>query len=670
MKAYGHINDDRYDVIVVGGGHAGIEASLAAARRGYHALLVTLDIGEIGRMPCNPAIGGLGKSHLVREIDVLGGEMALAIDTTGIQFRILNRKKGPAVRSPRAQADKAAYQKYMERTILTTERLEVREDEVTGLMVQADRGGNHRVTGVRTAEGLEIPGHSVILSSGTFLRGLMHVGECKTVGGREGAASVEGLSGELSSLGFRLQRLKTGTPPRLRRSTINFEALVAQDGDEDPQPFSFRTHSFRPHQMRCYLTSTNERTHGIIRQNLDRSPLYGGIIEGKGPRYCPSIEDKVVRFAGKSRHLIFLEPEGWDSPEVYVNGLSTSLPADVQEELVHSVPGLEEAELIRYGYAVEYDSVPSYQVKRTLESKLIDMLFLAGQVLGTSGYEEAAAQGLVAGINAVQKLNDKPPFILKRSEAYIGVLIDDLVTKQIDEPYRMFTSRAEHRLDLRCDNAESRLYRHADELSLMSAADIELLGQRVRFVDKARQELDAFQLHVPGGFERLTATELLRRPEMNMNTIFSLCPEGGALFRVLDRVFGGALADCTDGHLARAVLTQIENDVKYEGYIVKQNRWIRSQQHLDLLEIPQDLDFRAIMALSYESREKLARMQPATVGQAGRIDGVRAGDLAVLTVIIKKMREKRSTPFYNNPLADLAGASERNESPIVRRGFD
>jgi len=663
MKASGHINTNRYDIIVIGGGHAGIEASLAAARRGCHTLLITLDIGEIGRMPCNPAIGGVGKGHLVREIDVLGGEMARAIDATGIQFRILNRKKGPAVRSPRAQADKATYQKYMERAILATEGLEVREDEVTGLMVQTERDGNRRVAGVRTADGLAILGRSVILSSGTFLRGLMHVGERQTLGGREGAASVEGLSGELSALGFQLQRLKTGTPPRLARETINYEVLEPQDGDEDPQPFSFRTHSFRPRQLRCYLTSTNERTHSIIQRNLDRSPLFGGIIEGQGPRYCPSIEDKVVRFAGKSRHLIFLEPEGWDNPEVYVNGLSTSLPADVQEEIVHTVLGLEEAELVRYGYAVEYDSVPSYQVKQTLESKLIDMLFLAGQVLGTSGYEEAAAQGLVAGVNATQKLKDKPPFILKRSEAYIGVLVDDLVTKQINEPYRIFTSRAEHRLDLRCDNAESRLYRHAEMLNMLSADDLDLLAQRVRFVDTVRGELDTFQLWDPGGVQRLTATELLRRPEVNMKTIFSTSPEGRELFCVLDQVFGGALTDNNDGHLARAVLAQIENDVKYEGYIAKQNRWIRSQHHLDLLEIPQGMDFHAIAALSHESREKLARMQPSTVGQASRIDGVRAGDLAILTVLLKRMKEEQRMQAKNIPHTEDSGLSNRSASP-------
>ncbi len=634
-----------YDVAVVGGGHAGIEACLAAARLGCRVLLVTHKLAEIGRMPCNPAIGGLGKGHLVRELDVLGGQMGLAIDAAGIQFRLLNRSKGPAVRSPRAQADKASYQRYMIETVLGQETLTVKEGEVTGLLTESREKGGKRIIGVRCSDGNKYECRRAVLSSGTFLRGLMHLGEKKITGGREGAASAEGLSGDLARLGFELRRLKTGTSPRLARGSIDFSALEAQAGDEHPRPFSFRTGEFHPHQLMCHLAYTNKRTHRQIEESLHRSPLYAGIIEGTGPRYCPSIEDKVVRFADKGRHLLFLEPEGRDSEEIYVNGLSTSLPADVQEKIVHSVRGLEEAELVRYGYAVEYDSIPSCQVMHTLESGMVDGLFLAGQILGTSGYEEAAAQGFVAGLNAVFSLRNQPPFISGRSESYIGVLIDDIVTKEISEPYRMFTSRAEFRLSLRCDNVETRLLGQAERLGVLRPEELSLLRRRARGAEKVRNRLHGFRVTVPGEIDRPPAGELLRRPEVDLESLFRDCPEGESLREALQGELDGrepeSGGECA-ARFAGDVFSQAETDIKYAGYIAKQERILASQKHLDNLEVPEDIDYAGIEALSFESREKLARIRPVTLGQASRIDGVRAGDLAVLTVYLKKLRAQGS----------------------------
>ncbi|MGD9548166.1 MAG: tRNA uridine-5-carboxymethylaminomethyl(34) synthesis enzyme MnmG [Candidatus Krumholzibacteriia bacterium] len=619
-----------FDIVVIGGGHAGIEAALAAARLGAACALVTHALDEIGRMPCNPAIGGLGKGHLVREIDVLGGEMGLAIDETGIQFRVLNRKKGPAVQSPRAQADKHAYQRRMMQAVMDQPGLTVYAADAAGMT--AIRGA---VSEVLLADGRTLGCRRAVLCSGTFLRGLMHVGDRKTAGGREGAASSEGLSGGLTALGLQLKRLKTGTPPRLHRDGIDYSRLEAQAGDDPPQPFSFRTAALVVDQVKCHLAYTTEETHRIIASGLDRSPLFGGVIEGRGPRYCPSIEDKVVRFADKDRHLLFLEPEGLDTEEIYVNGLSTSLPADIQEAVVRSVPGLERARILRYGYAVEYDSVPSWQVHPSLETKPVAGLYLAGQILGTSGYEEAAAQGLVAGINAVRSLDGRPPLELGRDQAYVGVLVDDLVTKEIDEPYRMFTSRAEHRLHLRCDNTEARLGDLAREVGLLPAHALDLLDARKAMIAAVEKLLRGTSVFVKDRGLRVMAADFLRFPEGSWAGLRADTQVVDEFWNMVD-LETNKLSAMGAGHLVQGALAQVENDIKYDGYIAKHNKLLRHREHLDHLELPLDLNYRDMTALSYEAREKLDRIRPTTLGQAGRIDGVRAGDLAVLTVYMKK----------------------------------
>jgi len=626
------VNKHEFDIIVVGGGHAGIEAALAAARMGARTALVTHDVREIGRMPCNPAIGGLGKGHLVREIDVLGGEMGVAIDQSGIQFRLLNTKKGPAVRSPRAQADKFAYQRLMMETVLGQDNLEVVADDAEGLVVESGQ-----VQGVALGCGRTLTGARVVLCTGTFLKGLMHVGDKQTTGGREGAASSEGLSGSLADYGFELKRLKTGTPPRLSRQTIDFKQLTKQPGDKNPAPFSFRTENFAPDQIDCYMAYTNEHTHRIIGESLDRSPLFTGKIEGQGPRYCPSIEDKVVRFADKDRHLLFLEPEGRDTDEIYVNGLSTSLPADVQERVVRSVPGLESARIIRYGYAVEYDSVPSWQIHRSLETKPVAGLYLAGQVLGTSGYEEAAAQGLVAGVNAVWSLDGKKPLEIGRDEAYIGVLVDDLVTKEINEPYRMFTSRAEHRLHLRCDNAEDRLTDLALELGLLTGQAESLLKARRVFVRGFNDVLQKTSVFAKEKGMRLMAADYLRFPGIGLADLKKEVQAPDEFWSAIEYQYRTLKEVSSSPHLLTGAENQVENDIKYDGYIAKHNRLLRNREHLDQFELPATMDYKSLTSLSFEAREKLDRIRPATLGQAGRIDGVRAGDLAVLTVYLKKM---------------------------------
>lgn len=626
-----------YDILVVGGGHAGIEAALAAARLGLRTALITHERREIGRMPCNPAIGGLGKGHLVREIDVLGGEMGRAIDETVLHQRVLNRKKGPAVQAPRAQADKHAYQRRQEAVVCEQPGLDVIEADCCGLLVDRAVAGSPPsgvIRGVRLGGGRELRGARVVLCTGTFLRGLMHVGDERRTGGREGAASSEGLSGELRRVGFTLNRLKTGTPPRLRAASVDTTRLQAQPGDKDPLPFSFRTTSLPPARIVCWLTHTNARTHAIIRENLHRSPLYAGAIAGRGPRYCPSIEDKVVRFAERERHVVFLEPEGLDTDEVYVNGVSTSLPADTQVAVIRSIEGLEDAELLRFGYAVEYDSVPSWQVRPTLESKPVAGLYLAGQILGTSGYEEAAAQGLIAGINACRDLTGRTPWVPTREESYLGVLVDDLVTKEILEPYRMFTSRAEHRLRLRCDNAESRLAEAAQEIGLLPAAVQHAMRERNAAVATLVEILERWR--VPAMGPPTTAADLLRRPGADLVEICGGLTSGPALLAEIENTisFMPSLA-------SRAALAEALSTVTYSGYIIKSDKHLSRQAHLDHFEIPPEFDYTTIQALSFEAREKLDRMRPATIGQAGRIDGVRAGDLAVLSIHLRRWREAR-----------------------------
>ena len=630
----------RGDIVVVGGGHAGIEAAVAAARLGAATVLVTHDPREIGRMPCNPAVGGLGKGHLVREIDVLGGVMGRVIDRTGIQFRMLNRRKGAAVRSPRAQADKAAYQAAMVDLVTGTPGLTVLAADAVDLLVEREAGAR-RVAGVVLHDGRTVRAPRVVLCTGTFLRGLMHMGEQRREGGREGAVAATHLSDSLRRHGFTLQRLKTGTPPRLDIDSIDTRHLQEQPGDEDPRPFSLFTPGPVINRTVCWLTHTTPRTHELIRRSLHRSPLYAGAIEGTGPRYCPSIEDKVVRFADRERHHVFLEPEGMASREIYVNGISTSLPPDVQEAVVHSIPGLERARLVRYGYAVEYDSIPSWQVQPTLETGNMAGLYLAGQILGTSGYEEAAAQGLLAGVNAVRSLGGQEPVILSRRRAYAGVLVDDLVTKEITEPYRMFTSRAEHRLELRCDNVVTRLAGVGRGIGLLGARDRMIVDLVLDITSNAANILKLKKLHdffsaLPPGRIQSPAQVTTLLDEVGV------APES-ALPSARERAITAVPDPRHRRRLLLGAWEQAIHDLRYAGYIARQERLLREQSHLDELAIPPDFPYERYPQLSHESREKLQRVRPATLGQAMRIDGVRAADLTLLSVLVRRWKHERAS---------------------------
>ncbi|QWV97369.1 tRNA uridine-5-carboxymethylaminomethyl(34) synthesis enzyme MnmG [Geomonas nitrogeniifigens] len=617
------VYDKKYDVIVVGAGHAGCEAALAAARMGCSTLMLTINLDAIALMSCNPAIGGLAKGHLVKEIDALGGEMGRNIDATGIQFRVLNTKKGPAVRASRAQADKQMYRLRMKHVMEQQDDLDLKQVEVTGVVIE---GGE--VVGVDTRGGVRFLGKTVVLTTGTFMRGLIHIGLVNYPGGRAGDLPSIGLSDGLKDYGFDVGRLKTGTPARLDGRTIDFDRLEKQYGDENPIPFSFSTERIEQPQVPCHIAYTNPRSHDIIRSGLDRSPLYAGIIEGIGPRYCPSIEDKVVRFPEKDRHQTFIEPEGRETVEVYPSGMSTSLPIDIQWAFYRSIEGLERVEIMRPAYAIEYDYVNPIQLHASLETKLVHNLYHAGQINGTSGYEEAAAQGLMAGINAALRVQGKDPLVLGRSEAYIGVMIDDLVTLGTKEPYRMFTSRAEYRLLLREDNADLRLREKGHGIGLVKEevyssflAKKELIESELVRLSKERLAPSAAgedlleEWGLTGMQNAISYEQLLRRPEFTCQDLSRVYP---------------AIMD-----LPEQVREQLEIQIKYQGYIQRQLEQVDRSARLESTRIPDDMDYGTISGLSAEVREKLARFRPDTLGQASRIPGVTPAGITILSIALK-----------------------------------
>jgi len=625
------VSRESYDVIVVGGGHAGIEAALAASRLGKATLLITMETAALARASCNPAIGGLAKGHLVREIDALGGEMAKATDRTGIQFKMLNRSKGQAVWSPRAQIDKNAYSSYMVAVCINQQNLDLFEDEATAVV--ANKSGTE-ITSVKTRDGSTFNCQALILTNGTFLNGLIHIGSKSFSAGRIGESASVGITESLVELGFETGRLKTGTPPRVKRDSIDFSKTTIQAGDINPEPFSFSTQDFDPPNEYCYITNTNAETHRIINGGIKFSPLFTGVIQGVGPRYCPSIEDKVVRFSDKPSHQLFLEPEWSNGDQIYVNGFSSSLPEEIQLNSLRTVPGLENVEFIKPGYAIEYDFFPPSQLKATMETKRVKGLFFAGQINGTSGYEEAAAQGLMAGINACLGIDKDEPFVLNRSEAYIGVLIDDLITKDTDEPYRMFTSRAEHRLLLRYDNAHFRLAEKGYHLGLTKESfhkDVEnqkALAQKTEAFFETTyiksniiNDLVETQTTVK---ESQSISNILKRPGVSVEDIRTLLPDWV-------------------NALPPTLLTLIATNTKYSGYIERERQQVERLSKHQQMPIPDLIDYLSMQAVSFEARQKLDKIRPETIGQASRISGVSPADVSLLIILIKKFvsRETR-----------------------------
>ncbi len=621
----------QFDVVVVGGGHAGAEAAAAAAKLGAETLLITMNIDTICQMSCNPAMGGVAKGQIVREIDALGGMSGIVTDRSMIQFRMLNLSKGPAMWSPRAQCDKMQFSLNWRKVLENTPHLSIWQDEVIDVIID---GGV--VQGVRTRLGLDILSKAVVLTNGTFLNGIIYIGDKSWSGGRIGERPAQGLSDSLHAYGFAMDRLKTGTPVRIDGRTIHFEKLVEQPGDENPQTFSYlNTHSLT-RQRSCYLAYTNLGTHEILRTGFDRSPLYTGRIQGHGPRYCPSIEDKIVRFAGKDRHQLFVEPEGWETNSYYLNGFSSSLPLEVQVDALHTIEGFEDARILKPGYAIEYDYFPPTQLKYTLETKLIENLYFAGQINGTTGYEEAACQGLMAGINAVLKIQGKPAFVLNRTQAYIGVLIDDLVTKGVDEPYRMFTSRAEYRILLRQDNADTRLTPLGYDIGLASEERMKRVGEKQEYTNRVVQAIKDTpitpsqanplleSLGTPPLQQRVKLVNLLLRPEVSVNYIRSISPELEELFRSVPE------------ELRDEVFSSAEILLKYQRYIEKEHDVAERILKFEDIPLHAGFDYYSLTALSYEAREKLSKMQPSTIGQASRISGVSPADVSVLLIHLQQ----------------------------------